>query len=240
MTGTTELLPVNTKVRVTYAGADVEKEQSVGSNPDFVFATVPISAELLASDGITDLSPGATFEYRYGWGSYTPLTGPTELLPVNTKVKVNYAGTAVEKEQSVGSAPLFTFKTQPVSAQLLASDGTTDLSASATFEYRYGWGGYTPLTGTTELLPVNTKVKVTYAGTSIEKEQNVSTSPAFTFQTGSVTSATCTQYRYGWGSYMPFTDPLELLAASTKFSDADGPDISLTPTSGSTVSVICQ
>ena len=240
LTGTTELLPVKTKVKVSYAGAAVEKEQNAGSTPDFVFATVPISAQLLASDGITDLSPGATFEYRYGWGSYTPLTGPTELLPVKTKVKVSYAGTAVEKEQSVGSAPLFTFQTVPVSAQLLASDGTTDLSASATFEYRYGWGGYTPLTGTTELLPVKTKVKVSYAGTSVEKEQNVSATSVFTFQTGSVTSATCIQYRYGWGSYMSFTDPFELLAVSTKFSDADGPDISLTPTSGSTANIVCQ
>ncbi|HAV77093.1 MAG TPA: hypothetical protein DCX53_07050, partial [Anaerolineae bacterium] len=99
---------------------------------------------------------------------------------------------------------------------------------------------YTTLTGPTELLPVSTKVKVTYGGTSVEKSQNVATTPHFLFNTGKVTSSTCTKYRYGFGSYMTFTDPMELLAVSTKFSDVNGPDILTTPISGNTVNVVCN
>ena len=182
---------------------------------------------------------GATFEYHYGWDTKQPFTGPMELLPVNTKITVNYAGASIEKEQNTGVEPDFEFATVPVTAQLLASNGTTDLSSGATFEYRYGWGTKQPFTGPMELLPVNTKITVNYAGTSIEKEQNTGVDPDFIFKTGSVLSTTCTQYRYGWESYMTFTDPMELLAVSTKFKDADGPDTSATPVSGGNISVTC-
>ena len=239
LTGPTELLPVNTKVKVTYAGASVEKEQNAASSPDFLFNTALITAVLKNHDNTSDLSSGATFEYRYGWGDFTPLTGPTELLPVNTKVKVTYAGASVEKEQNANANPDFVFNTVSVTASLLASNGSTDLTSSATFDYRYGWGDFTPLTGATELLPVNIKVKVTYAGTSVEKEQNANSDSSFDFQTGSVTSTTCTQYRYDWGGYMTFTSPMELLSVSTKFADANGPDVSATPISGGTLSVSC-
>jgi hypothetical protein len=236
LTGPTELLPVSTKVRITYKGTSMEKEQDVKTTPGFEFQTTPVTAQLLASDGTTDLSGSATFDYRYAWGAYTPLTGPTELLPVSTKVRVTYKGASMEKEQDVKTTPGFEFQTTPVTAQLLASDGTTDLSGSATFEYRYGWGAYTPLTGPTELLPVSTKVKVNYAGTSVEKELSAKT---FIFQTGSVTSPTCTKYRYAWESYMSFTSPMELLSVLTKFSDANGPETSMTPISGGTIVVTC-
>ena len=163
-----------------------------------------------------------------------------ELLPVNTKITITYMGAAIEKEQNAGVNPNFVFATVPVTAQLLASDGTTDLSGDATFEYRYGWGTKQPFTSPMDLLPVNTKVTVSYAGTSIEKEQNANNNPNFVFTTGSVSSATCTKYRYGWDSYMTFTNPMELLAVSTKFANADGPDISATPISGGNIVVNCQ
>jgi len=54
-----------------------------------------------------------------------------------------------------------------------------------------------------------------------------------------VTSTNCTLYRYGWGSYMTFTSPMELLPVSTKFADADGPDTTALPISGSSVNVVC-
>ena len=239
LTDPTELLPVNTKVKVTYAGASVEKEQNAASSPNFLFNTALVSAKLWNHDNSSDLSGSATFEYRYGWGDFTPLTGPTELLPVNTKVKVIFAGASVEKEQNANTNPNFVFNTVSVTASLLSSNGLTDLSTFATFDYRYGWGSFTPLTGPTELLPVNIKVKVTYAGASVEKEQNAKVNSSFDFQTGSVTGTACTQYRYGWGSYMTFTSSMELLAVSTKFADADGPDITALPINGSSVSVDC-
>ena len=232
-----ELLPVNTKITVTYMSASIEKEQNANTNPDFVFATVPITAVLNDSGG----SPlgGATFDYRYGWGSKLPFTSPTELLPVNTKITVTYAGAFVEKEQNANTNPDFVFNTVSVTASLSSSDGNTDLTSSATFDYRYGWGSFTPLTGPTELLPVNIKVKVSYTSASVEKEQNANVNSSFDFQTGSVTGTSCTRYRYGWDSYMAFTSPMELLSVSTKFADADGPDTTALPISGSSVNVVC-
>ncbi len=63
-----------------------------------------------------------------------------------------------------------------------------------------------------ELLPVNVKVRVGYKGTSVEKQQNVSTTPHYDFATVSVTAdlkdsngglltADSWQYRFGYGPY---------------------------------------
>jgi hypothetical protein len=234
LTGPTELLPVATKVKVTYSGASVEKEQNVGTNPNFVFQTVPVTAKLLASDGTTDLTSSATFQYRYGWGTHQPLTGPTELLPVATKVKVTYSGASVEKEQNVGTNPNFVFNTVAVTA-VLNDHLSNPIGTGVSFQYRYGWDPYQPFTSPMELLPVKTKVKVSYAGTSLETEQNVNTNPNFVWQTGSVVSdkGTCTHYRYGWGSYMTFNSGMELLPVSTKFKFNDGtPETSYTISAG--------
>jgi len=74
------------------------------------------------------------------------------------------------------------------------------------------------------LLPVNTKVRVYYAGTSVENQQNVGTNANFVFQTGNVVSdsGTCTYYRYGYNPYQPFSNGMELLPVSTKFKFSDG------------------
>ncbi|MEZ4591515.1 MAG: hypothetical protein R3D55_10305 [Chloroflexota bacterium] len=236
--GLMELLPVNTKITVSYMGASIEREQHAGADPDFVFATVPVTAVLHDSEGAA-LS-GATFEYRYGWDSKQPFTGPMELLPVNTKITVSYAGASIEKEQNANTTPGFVFATVPVTATLLASDGVTDLSNDATFEYRYGWGSKQTFTNPMELLPVNTKITVIYAGTSVEKEQNVGSEQDFVFQTGKVTSTSgsATGYRYGWESVNPFTSGMELLPVATKFSFSDGtPETTVTVVAGSTTTI---
>jgi hypothetical protein len=234
-TGPMELLPVNTRITVTYMGASVEKTQNANTNPDFVFATVPVTAMLNDSGGSS--LGGAAFEYRYEWEPKQPFTGPMELLPVNTRITVTYMGASVEKTQNTNTNPNFVFATVPVTAALNDSGGSS--LGGATFEYRYEWEPKQPFTGPMELLPVNTRITVSYMGTNVEKTQNTNTNPNFVFQTGSVTSATCTKYRYGYGSYMTYTSPMELLAVSTKFSDADGPDTSATPSSGGTITVTC-
>ena len=235
--GGIELLPVNTKVKVTYEGASLEKQQNTRSNSQFHFQTELVKAVLRASDGMTDLTAAATFQYRYGWGSYNtldPMAGK-ELLPVNTKVKVSYDGASLEKQQNVSSDATFYFHTVNVTARLLESDNATDITGSANWQYRYGWGSYTsigdPATGV-ELLPVNTKVKVTYNGASIEKQQNTKSDASFEFNTVKVTAhllesdnttditgSANWQYRYGWGSYTSIGDPatgVELLPVNTK------------------------
>ncbi|MDV7400677.1 hypothetical protein RZS08_55185, partial [Arthrospira platensis SPKY1] len=97
---------------------------------------------------------------------------------------------------------------------------------NASFKYRFGWGSYTDIgtdntgNGLWFLLdgyPGNTKVNCTYLGASVEKQQNVQTNPLFIFNTVLVTAdlkdsngnpltASSWDYRYGWGSYAPFTN----------------------------------
>ena len=145
-TGPMELLPVATKMTVYYKGASVEKEQNVGTNPDFVFNTVSVSAHLLDSNG-ADISSSATFEFRYGWDAYQSFSSPMELLPVATKMRVHYAGgTTGDTEQNVGSNANFSWQTGKV---------TSD-SGTAT-QYRYGWGAYYTFANGMELLPLSTK-----------------------------------------------------------------------------------
>ena len=233
-----ELLPINTKITVHYGGTAIEKEQNANSNPDFVFTTVPVTAVLNDSSG--DPLGGATFEYRYGWGSKQPFTGPMELLPVNTKITVHYGGAAIEKEQNTNSNPNFVFNTVAVTAELLDSTGGV-LSGSATFEYRYGWGSYQSFSSPTELLPVNTKIRVSYAGGTMgDTEQNVGSNAHFSWQTGKVISdsGTATHYRYGFGTYYAFTDGMELLPLSTKFKfNDDTPEASHNVLSGATINI---
>jgi hypothetical protein len=221
--GSKELLPVNTKMTVYYMGTEIEKEQNVGTSPDFVFQTVPVTARLNDSGG-AQITNGVSFKYRYGWNDKQDFSGPKELLPVNTKITVYYMGTQIEKEQNVGTNSDFVFSTVSVSAQLLDS-GSGDLTSSATFEFRYGWESYQSFSGPMELLPVSTKMRVHYAnGTTGDLTQNVGSNANFSWQTGKVTSGsgTATHYRYGWGTFHPFTNGMELLPLSTKFTFNDG------------------
>ena len=213
-------LHTNTKVHVTYNGASLEKEQNIAATSCVSFQTVPVTAVLNDSGG--NPLAGGTFEYRYGWDAYQPFSSPMELLPVSTKIKVTYNGASVEKEQNAATNRNFVFQTVPVTAVLNDSGGNP--LAGGTFEYRYGWDAYQPFSSPTELLPVSIKIKVSYAGTSVEKEQNAASKPDFVFQTGKVKSGsgTCTDYRYGWGAYIAFTDGMELLPAATKFKFNDG------------------
>ncbi|MDZ7776358.1 MAG: hypothetical protein U5L09_12540 [Bacteroidales bacterium] len=62
--------PANTKVKVMYKGANKEIEQNVQNNPKFIFNTVKVTSELLASDN-SDLTGDADFDYRFGYGAYS-------------------------------------------------------------------------------------------------------------------------------------------------------------------------
>ena len=218
--------PTNTKVTVTYAGAEVEKQQNIKTNPVFIFNTVDITADLRNSNG--GLLTADTWEYRYGWGAYTPLTAAGhELLPVNTKVKVGYKGAEVEMQQNAATNSQFDFATKSVKAELKSS---TNVSLDAdTWEYRYGWGAYSTLNNLgEELLPVNVKVKVGYAGSELEKQQNVATTPNYVFNTTNVTAELLSstnsaltadkyEYRYGWGTYTDLpSGGAELLPVTVK------------------------
>jgi hypothetical protein len=228
--------PTNAEVKVKYGGTSFSKTQNVKVTPVFTFNTVNVTAGLFQSDDATEITSGTTWQYRYGSGSYYPLTNSgTELLPVNTEVKVGYGGTTVNKSQNVGTAgqEVFRFNTVNVTAGLFQSDDATEITSGTTWQYRYGSGSYYPLTNSgTELLPVNTEVKVGYSGTSVNKSQNVGTAGQEVFRfntkkvtaelyestnTSEITSGTTWQYRYGSGSYYPLTNTgTELLPVYTE------------------------
>jgi hypothetical protein len=156
-----------------------------------------------------------------------------ELLPVKTKVRVSYKGTSVEKQQDVSNSPDFVFQTKLVTAELKDSSGNP-ISSGVTFHYRYGYGRHQTMDPTgEELLPVKTKVRVSYKGTSVEKQQDVSKNASFAFQTGRV-EGTATQFRYGYASWQTFTNGIELLPETTKFKYANGNEIHYTVVAGQT------
>ena len=153
-------------------------------------------------------------------------------------MKVTYnGGTSDEVVQHVGTNPNFVFQTMPVTA-LLKDSADTPLAGA--FQFRYGWGPWNVFTSPTESLPISMGMKVTYnAGTSSEVVQNVGTSPNFVFQTGAVTSANCTTYRFGWNAWVPFTSPMELLPVQFEFKNASGPSQFATPVVGTPIDVNC-
>ena len=223
------------KFRVQYAGAALETEQNIATNSYVVFNTVSVTAVLNDSSG-NPISDGVSYKYRYSYNPYQTFTSPMELLPVSTKVKVFYAGTSVEEEQKVGTSPDFVFNTVSVTAVLNDSSDSPILNG-VSYKYRYSYGQYQTFTSPMELLPVKTKVRVYYAGTSVEEEQKVGTSPDFIWQTGQVVSGTgtCTHYRYGYNPYQTFTSSMELLPVSTKFKFNDGtPEAVITVIAGTT------
>ena len=231
--GSEYLLPVKTKMKVTYEDASLEKQQHVNAHPAFVFNTVKATASLNNSNN-TGTFTADNWKYRHGWGGYKTFDNAgTEILPVKTKVKVEYKGATVEKQQNLVAHTHFDFDTKAVSATLLKSDGATDITSNASFEFRYGWGGYQTLTSNPmDLLPVKTKMKISYAGASMERQQHVVADESFDFSTTNVTleCPTCTSaptydYRYGWGSWYVFGTgavpnwdaSMELLPVKTKF-----------------------
>ena len=103
-----ELLPVNVKVKVYYKGACVEKQQNVGSNSNYNFNTVLVTADL--EDGNGGSLTADAWDYRYGWGAYSSLNNAgEELLPVNVKVRATYNGATKEKQQNVSSNSSYLF-----------------------------------------------------------------------------------------------------------------------------------
>ena len=230
-----ELLPTNYTFRVSYGGASIQKKQDVNSNPAVVFQTTVVNMQLLASDGTTELT-GTTEYYASGWKSFGngSTTTSMELLPTNYTFRVSYGGASIQKKQDVSSDTAVVFQTMVVSMQLLASDGTTELTGTAEY-YASGWNTFGSGSTTTsmELLPTNYTFRVTYGGASVQKQQDVSSDPQVVFQTVAVHSDSETATQYYASGWQTFTQDMELLPGDYPFRFSDGtPQTTFTLTAG--------
>jgi hypothetical protein len=168
---------------------------------------------------------GGTEYYAGGWNMFGGGTTTTnmELLPVSYSFRVSYAGASQQKSQDVGTNPLVQFQTILVTMKLLDSSNN-ELAGSAQY-YAGGWKTFGTSTTTTttsmELLPVSYSFRVSYAGASQQKSQNVGADPNVVFHTGQVhsDSGNCTQYyASGWKA---FAQDMELLPVNYAFRFSD-------------------
>ena len=209
--------------QMSYAGASQQKSQNVGTNPTVVFQTTLVTMKLLSSTG-QELSGGAQY-YASGWktfgGGTTTVT--LELLPLAYAFQVSYAGASQQKNQNVASNPNVTFQTTLVTLKLLASNGSAELAGTAQY-YAGGWKmfGVGTTTVAMELLPLTYTFRVSWAGASQQKSQNIATNASVIFQTVQVHSdnGKCTSYYAG--GWRTFTQDMELLPGTYTFRFIDG------------------
>ncbi len=196
-----ELLPTNTKFRVEHDGISNEKWQNTGANPAVVFATTLVTFDLETSLG-APIAGATTKYYAGGWQTFGSGTTSTsmELLPINTKFRVEHGGLSNEKWQNTGTNPNVVFSTILVDFVLKNSHNTQFLTPDATKYYAGGWQTFTGQT--IELLSGNVKFRVEYRGHSNEKWQNIGSNPNVQFNTQKrVLSATNTTYGLQPGVY---------------------------------------
>ena len=127
----------------------------------------------------------------------------------------------MQKSQNVGTNPSVVFQTTLVTMKLLSSTNA-ELSGGAQY-YASGWkafGGGTTTT-TMELLPLTYTFKISYAGASQQKSQNVGTNALVTFQTVQVLSDSGKCVSYYAGGWKTFTQDMELLPGAYTFRFSD-------------------
>ena len=192
-----------------------------------------VTVQLLDSSN-NGIVGGVVQYYSSGWQTFgtTGTDGKVSKdLPDGTySFQMTYVGASMQKSQNVASDPDVVFNTTLVTMELLDSTGAA-LAGGAEY-YASGWKtfGSGKTTTTMELLPVSYAFRVSYAGASMQKSQNVSSEPEVVFNTAQVHSVTntCTQYyASGWKT---FTQDMELLPGNYAFLFNDG-----TPQTSSTI-----
>ena len=212
-----ELLPNNYKFRMTYAFGSNEKYQDIEDDPVVVFQTINAEVRLIDSESVL-LDTGTVQYYSGGWHEFGVTSGGSvhlELLPNNTKFRMTYAYASNEKYQQTGDDPIVVFQTVQTKVQLINSHSVL-LDTGTVQYYAGGWHpfGTTSDGGTTlELLPNNTKFRMTYAFASNEKYQNIGDDPTVIFNTveavvavsdansNPITGAVVKYYSGGWRDF---------------------------------------
>ncbi len=228
--GTTsiELLPLSYAFAVTYNGGRIQNTQDVSGNPIVLFSTKRLTVKLINSSS-SPLPGGAVQYYANGWKDLgiTDIDGnvTAEIVPNNYAFAVSYAGGRVQQNQDLSGDPLVVFQTVRTTVKLADSVGNPIAGGTAKY-YASGWKNIGPTgadgTVSTELLPNSYAFSLDFRGGHVQINQNIATTALVMFSTSRVhsNSGRCTQY-YGQG-WVPFTNDMELLAASYTFKFSDG------------------
>ena len=183
-----ELLPGSYTFRMAYAGATNDKTQDMGSNSNVAFQTQNVLVTLKSSTG-NGLAGGVVTYAGSSWLGFgtTDANGEVrkELLPANYNFRMTYAGASKDKSQDVGSNPNVAFQTQNVLVTLKDSSGNGKAGGVVTYAGS-SWlsFGTTDASGEArkELLPVSYTFRMSYAGTTKDKTQDIGTNGVVVFQ----------------------------------------------------------
>ncbi|MBV6412814.1 MAG: hypothetical protein IT479_13845 [Xanthomonadales bacterium] len=221
-----ELLPTSYTFRIEYAGTSVQKIQNVASQAQVLFQTVAASVRFSDSQG-QPLDGGIARYYAGGWRSFgTTVAGVAtrELLPVSYTFDIAWGGASVQKAQNVGSQPEVQFQTRRVVARLTDHLGQP-LDIGGVHYYAGGWRVFGDTSAgevARELLPAIYTFRMSYAGASVQKAQNVASQAEVGFQTGAVVSASGSCDGYYAGGWRTFSQGMQLLPGSYTFRFSSG------------------
>ena len=221
---TKELLPNNYSFRMTYAYANNDKQQNIGTNSTVIFQTVNALVQLQNSTG--DLIDEGTVQYYAGaWRSFGATQNgivTKELLPINYSFRMTYEYGSNDKQQNIGTNSTVIFQTVNATVQLQNSTGNL-IDEGVVKYYAGAWRDFgTTVNGVTtkELLPNNYSFRMTYEFVSNDKQQDLNSNSTVTFST-----VLCT-VKVSDANNQPLED------ADTKYYSGAWRDIGLTNAAG--------
>ncbi len=185
-TASKELLPRQYSFRMTYGGANNDKQQNIGTDPVVVFQTVNATVQLLDSQG-TLISETVCVEYYAGsWRDFGTTSNGTvskELLPKQYSFRMTHEGVNNDKQQDIGVEDTVRFLTVLCFVQVKdAQDQPIDGA-----EVKYYSGSWRDIGLTAngevskELLPKNLSFRIIYNGVTQNKQQDLGTNSIVEF-----------------------------------------------------------
>jgi hypothetical protein len=174
-----ELLPKQYSFRMTYGGANNDKQQDIGTDPVVVFQTVNAAVQLLSSQGNLITADETVQYYAGSWREFgTTVSGTVskELLPKSYSFRITHEGVSNDKQQDIGVENTVSFST--VLCVVHVNDSQNQPVDGAEVKYYSGSWRDIGITAngevSKELLPKNLSFRVIYNGVTQNKQQDPS------------------------------------------------------------------
>ncbi|MGA3286545.1 MAG: hypothetical protein ABSD46_03870 [Bacteroidota bacterium] len=180
-----ELLANKYNFRMTYAFANKDKQQDIGTNPIIVFQTINTIVQLQNSQG-SPLDTGTVQYNAGGWKNFGTTTNgiaSKQLLANQYNFRMTYASINNDKTQNLDSSNIVNFSTVLCIVRVTNSSGQLVSNAIVTYNAS-GWKTFgTTVNGiaTKELLPANITFRVQSGKTKQDKAQDITTNPNVEF-----------------------------------------------------------